>query len=264
MKKHQSFLVFLLAFSALTLARGQAMAQWDWDWGDLPPGFIDGGSTAFVYHCTQGQGTNQLTLGATATDPDIFASSGSVSCNFTGQVPGNNIACTYDLTFTGDLVNCVNTSAGAVVTLQSTCDNVNGVSGSLSCQPQSNHLNPPGTFPGVTDLLGISSKSECQRLFGRNANTLFTQATYVGQTCNQVLASTTTAGLKFGGLTKTTTNLCHSEVVRSLTALHRAGAQTNRRQKSPTSPKQHALPARRPGTSTVAAIKTTGMAASVM
>ena len=211
MKKHQSFLVFLLAFSALTLARGQAMAQWDWDWGDLPPGFIDGGSTAFVYHCTQGQGTNQLTLGATATDPDIFASSGSVSCNFTGQVPGNNIACTYDLTFTGDLVNCVNTSAGAVVTLQSTCDNVNGVSGSLSCQTQSNHLNPPGTFPGVTDLLGISSKSECQRLFGRNANTLFTQATYVGQTCNQVLASTTTAGLKFGGLTKTTTNLCHSD-----------------------------------------------------
>src|SRR6478735_3133977 len=69
----KSFLVFVLAFAALTFGRGQAMAQWDWDWGDLPPGSIDGGSTAFVYHCTQGQGTNQLTLGATATDPDIFA-----------------------------------------------------------------------------------------------------------------------------------------------------------------------------------------------
>ena len=35
----KSFLVFLLAFAALTLGRSnEAMAQWDWDWGDLPPG----------------------------------------------------------------------------------------------------------------------------------------------------------------------------------------------------------------------------------
>lgn len=195
----KSFLVFVLAFAALTFGRGQAIAQWDWDWGDLPPGSIDGGSTSFVYHCTQGQGTNKLTLG----DPDIFESSGSVFCNFTGQVPGSNIACSYDLTFTGDLVSCVDTSAGAVVTVKSTCDNVNGVSGQLQCSPTE-------TFPGVTDYLGISSKSECQRLYGRNANTLFTQATYAGQLCNQ-LVTTTTGGLRLGGLTKTTTQVCHSD-----------------------------------------------------
>jgi hypothetical protein len=197
----KSFLVFLLAFAALTLGRGnEAMAQWDWDWGDLPPGSIDGGSTAFVYHCTQGQGTNTLTLG----DPDIFTSSGSVICNFTGQFPGSNIACSYDLTFTGDLVTCTNTSAGALVTVKSTCDNVNGVSGQLTCAAQND-------FPGVTDLLGISSKNECKTVWGRNANTLFTQATYAGQTCNQVLAIGSNAGLKFGGLTQTTTQVCHSD-----------------------------------------------------
>ena len=57
MKKHQSFLVFLLAFAALTLARGQAIAQWDWDW-EISPGSIDGGSTNLVYVCSQGQGNN--------------------------------------------------------------------------------------------------------------------------------------------------------------------------------------------------------------
>jgi hypothetical protein len=198
----KSLLVFVLAFAALTFGRSQAMAQWDWDWGDLPPGSIDGGSTAFVYHCIQGQGTNQLTLG----NPDIFTSSGTVVCNFTGQVPGNNIACSYDLTFTGDLVSCTdNNGAGpAVVTVNSTCDNVNGVSGQLKCIPQDG-------FPGVTDLLGISSKSECQKVWGRNANTLFTQATYAGQTCSQVLTIANNAGLKFGGLTQTITHVCHAD-----------------------------------------------------
>ena len=204
----KSLLAFVLAFAALTLGRSQqAMGQdWGWDWGELPPGFIDGGSTAFVYHCTQGQGTNNLTLG----DPDIFVSSGTVVCDFTGQFKGNDIQCSYDLTFTGDLVSCVDTSAGALVTLRSTCDNVEGVSGSLSCPAQPNNLNPAGTFPGVNDLLGISNSSECRRLFGRNADTLFTQATYAGQTCDEVVI-TNNAGLAFGGLTKTTTNLCHSD-----------------------------------------------------
>ena len=59
----KSFLVFLLAFAALTLGRGnEAMAQWGWDWGIFPPGFIDGGSTNLVYVCSQGStpGTNTL------------------------------------------------------------------------------------------------------------------------------------------------------------------------------------------------------------
>lgn len=219
MKKHQSFLVFLLAFAALTLARGQAIAQWDWDWGDLPPGSIDGGSTNLVYVCSQGQGNNFLTPqesvpGATS---DIFESRGTLSCNFgvdssgvhRGTVQGTNIQCQYDVTWTGDLVTCTPTNTGAVVvTVKSTCDNPN-VNGTLSCGTQDNHQG--GTFTAVTDFLGISSKSECQRLFGRNANTLLTQATVVGLTCAQVLANPTTADLKFGGLTKTTTNLCHSD-----------------------------------------------------
>jgi hypothetical protein len=211
----KSFLVFVLALAALTLGRSQeAMAQWDWDWGDLPPGSIDGGSTNLVYVCSQGQGNNFLTpqesvQGATS---DTFESTGTLSCTFgvdssgvhRGVVQGTDPLCQYDVTWTGDLVSCANTSAGAVVTVKSTCDNPN-VSGYLSCP----HL----TFNGnpVLDLLGISSKSECQRVFGRNANTLFAQATVVGQTCAAVLAHPTTAGLNFGGLTKTTTDLCHSD-----------------------------------------------------
>jgi hypothetical protein len=206
----KSFLVFVLAFAALTLGRSpEAMAQWGWDWGDLPPGFIDGGSTNLVYICSQGQGTNTntLTLGATS---DKFESDGAVSCNFgvdrfgvhRGVVQGTDIQCQYHVEWTGDLVSCVNTNAGAVVTVRSTCDNPN-VFGSLSC--------PTLIFNGspVNDLLGISSKSECEKVFGKNANTLFTQATIAGQLCATL--PTNSGGLKLGGLTKTTTNLCHSD-----------------------------------------------------
>jgi hypothetical protein len=104
----------------------------------------------------------------------------------------------------GDLASCDDTNAGAVVTVKSTCDNVNGVLGTLSCSPQ-------GTFPGANDVLGISSKNDCRKLFGDNANTLFTQITYTGQTCAQVKQITNNDGLVLGGLTKTTTNLCHSD-----------------------------------------------------
>src|SRR5690348_3753341 len=213
MKKHQSFLVFLLAFAALTLPRGEAMAQWDWDWGDLPPGFIDGGSTNLVYTCGEGQGTNTLTQGSTS---DTYVSEGDLSCTFTGQVKGTDISCHYEVTWTGDLASCVDTKAGAVVTVKSTCDNPN-VSGSLSCPTLSFNGSP------VLDLLGISSKSECQRVFGRNANTLFTQATFVGQSCSQV--NNNPKGLKLGGLTETTTNLCHSDGGLLVDCI--AGSQTN-------------------------------------
>jgi len=237
MKEHQSFLIFLLAFAALTLARGQAMAQWDWDWGDLPPGFIDGGSTNLVYTCTQSQDTNPktntLTLATSTTPVDVFESDDDVSCNFgvdssgvhRGVVQGTDIQCHYNVTWTGNpnLVNCVDTKAGAVVTVKSTCDNPN-VIGSLQCGQQDN--NQGGTFTAVIDLLGISSKSECQRVFGRNANTLFTQATFTGQKCSQVL-NNDPSGLKLGSLSQTTTHLCHSDggsVVDCITP----GGQTNK------------------------------------
>jgi hypothetical protein len=195
------FLILVLAFAALTLGRSQeAMGQWEWDWGGPAPGSIDGGSTVLVYTCDEGgQGTNTLTLG----DPDTFVSDGKVLCDFTGQVKGTGIQCDYQVQWTGDLVSCVNTNAGALVTVKSPCDNPN-VSGSLSC-PTLTFNNAP-----VVDFLGISSTSECQRLFGRNANTLFSQITYAGQNCADV-QTTGTTGLVLGGLTNTTTNLCHSD-----------------------------------------------------
>jgi hypothetical protein len=205
MSYRKSFLVFVLAFAALTLGRSQEAMGQESDWGGPAPGSIDGGSTVLVYTCDQGgQGTNTLTQGATQGDPDIFTSSGTVLCDFKGQVKGNDIQCSYELTVTGDLWSCVDTPAGAVVTAKSTCSNVNGVSGFLHCDAQ-------GTFPEVTDLLGISSKSECEKLFGKNANTLFTQYTYTGQTCSQVQFINNNEDLKFGGLTQTKTNVCHSD-----------------------------------------------------
>ena len=198
MSYRKSFLIFVLAFAALTLRPGQeAMGQWEWDWGGPAPGSIDGGSTVLVYTCDEGgQGTNTLTLG----DPDTFVSKGKVLCDFTGQVKGTGIQCDYQVQWTGDLVSCVNTNAGALVTVKSPCDNPN-VSGSLSCLINGST---------VVDFLGISSTSECERLFGRNANTLFSQITYAGQNCADVLTTSTT-GLVLGGLTNTTTNLCHSD-----------------------------------------------------
>ena len=201
MSYRKSFLVFVLAFAALTLRPSQeAMGQWEWDWGGPAPGSIDGGSTVLVYECNRGgEGTNTLTLG----DPDTFVSDGNVLCDFTGQVKGTGIQCDYHVQWTGDLVSCVDTNAGALVTVKSPCDNSN-VSGTLHCAAQ-------GAFPEVNDLLGISSTSECQRLFGRNANTLFTQITYAGQLCSQVANISSNEGLVLGGLGNTTTNLCHSD-----------------------------------------------------
>jgi hypothetical protein len=197
----KSFLMFVLALAVVTLGRSQEAMGQEYDWGGPAPGSIDGGSTVLVYQCNRGgQGTNTLTLG----DPDTFVSDGNVLCDFTGQVKGTGVQCHYHVEWTGDLASCVNTNAGAVVTVKSTCDNVTGVSGSLVCSATD-------TFQGATDLLGISSKSECERLFGRNANTLSTQVTYAGQTCDQVTAITGNGGLVLGGLTKTTTNLCHSD-----------------------------------------------------
>jgi len=215
MSYRKSFLVFVLAFAALTLGRSQEAMGQEWDWGGPAPGSIDGGSTVLVYKCNRGGvGTNTLTQG----DPDIFTSLGTVLCEFTGQVKGKDIQCSYDLTFTGDLWSCVNTPAGAVVTVKSTCDNVKGVSGTLFCREQSDNLLPQaGIFPTVTDLLGISSKSECEKLFGKNANTLFTEATYAGQNCTDVLAITNTnEGLTFGGLTATTTKVCHGDATTTI------------------------------------------------
>jgi hypothetical protein len=196
MSYRKSFLVFVLAFAALTLGRSQeAMGQFDW-WGP-PEGAIDGGSTVLVYHCNRGGlGTNTLTLG----DPDIFVSDGQILCDFTGQVTGTGIQCDYHVEWEGDIATCANINGDAVITVKSPCSNVNGVSGTLTCSSL-----------GVIDHLGISSKSECERLYGNNANTLFTQITFTGQTCSQVTDITNPTGLVLGGLTKTTTNLCHSD-----------------------------------------------------
>ena len=39
MSYRKSFVVFVLAFAALTLGRSQeAMGQWEWDWGGACPG----------------------------------------------------------------------------------------------------------------------------------------------------------------------------------------------------------------------------------
>ena len=97
--------------------------------------------------------------------------------------------------------------------MKSPCDNPN-VSGSLSCSTLTFNGPPVGN-----DFLGISSKSECQRLFGRNANTLFSQITYAGQNCSQ-MTDNRNEGLVLGGLTNTTTNLCHSDGGSSVRLLH--------------------------------------------
>ena len=93
MSYRKSFLVCVLTFAALTLGRSQeAMGQFDLViWGDLPPGSIDGGSEVLVYHCTQGQGTNSLTVGdrldkLKSDQSDRFSKSdGDVSCDLGGS-----------------------------------------------------------------------------------------------------------------------------------------------------------------------------------
>ena len=69
MSYRKSFVVFVLAFVALSLGRSQeAMGQWEWDWGGPAPGSIDGGSMVLVYTCDKADKAHTLTLG----DPDTF------------------------------------------------------------------------------------------------------------------------------------------------------------------------------------------------
>jgi hypothetical protein len=207
MSYRKLFLVFVLAFAALTLGRSQEAraecAPDDW-WCLLweSPLLIDGGSKNLVYTCDEGQGTNSLILNASPT-LDRFVSDGTVLCDFTGKVKGTGIQCEYHVEWAKDeLAQCgLNANGDAVVTVQSKCDNLN-VHGTLHCPAQ-------GNFPEVTDLLGISTTTECQTLFGTNANTLFSQATFKGQSCSQVLTDNTS--LVLSGLTQATTNLCHSD-----------------------------------------------------
>src|SRR5262245_27802573 len=79
------FLIFVLAFAALTLGRSQearaACAPDDW-WCLLweSPLLLDGGSKELVYTCNEGQGTNSLILKPTPA-LDQFISDGDVSCD---------------------------------------------------------------------------------------------------------------------------------------------------------------------------------------
>jgi hypothetical protein len=245
----KSFLVCLLAFAALTLGRSQeAMGQFEWSWGDLPPGFIDGGSEVLVYHCSQGDGTNSLTVGdgldSKSDRLDSFKSDGDVSCDFTGAVKGRGIQCHYNLEWTGDLVKCVNKGTDAVLTVRARCDDLNvneptsspnlnahkptsspnvNVSGTLSCPRQPTDQRE--TFQGAIAFLGISSIGECKQLYGNRADILFTAVTFAGQSCDKVLKSANDAGVLvsgglsakkvrdfvLGGLTATTTKVCHSD-----------------------------------------------------
>jgi hypothetical protein len=245
MSYRKSFLVCVLAFVALTFGPSQeAMGQdFEWSWGDLPPGFIDGGSEVLVYHCTQGQGTNSLTVGDRLDNfksdrSDSFKSDGDVSCDFTGAVKGRGIQCHYNLEWTGDLVQCVNRGTDAVVTVRARCDDLN-VNESTSSPNLNAHkptrspnVNVSGTLfcPKLgkdfkEQILGISSIGECKQLFGNRADILFTSVTFAGQSCDQVLKSANDAGglvsgglgsekvrdFVLGGLTATTTKVCHSD-----------------------------------------------------
>src|SRR5262249_29568823 len=208
------FLVFVLAFAALTLG-GSQEARADCDPDDwiclIFGGPVNGsyGSTVLVYDCTKGQGvsTNTLTLG----NPDTFVSSGNLICDFKGQVKGNDINCSFNLTYTGELASCDdNHGAGpAVLTVKSTCDNPNVV-GTLHCDSQPNNLpDNPGIFPAVTDNLGLSGTNECKKVYPDQI-TLFTQATFAS-TCPVVLTSATSASLRLKDVTKTTTQVCHGD-----------------------------------------------------
>jgi hypothetical protein len=244
MSYRKSFLVCVLAFAALTLGRSQeAMGQFEWDWGNLPPGSIDGGSEVLVYHCTQGQGANSLTVGDRLDNfksdrSDSFKSDGDVSCDFTGEVKGRGIQCHYNLEWTGDLVKCVNRGTDAVVTVRARCDDLNV--NELTSSPNLN-VHKPTSSPNVNvsgtlfcpqlgkdfreQILGISSIGECKQLFGNRADILFTAITFAGQSCEQVLKSANDAGglvsgglsaqkvrdFVLGGLTATTTKVCHSD-----------------------------------------------------
>jgi hypothetical protein len=199
----KSFLAFILAFAALTLGRGQAMAQWDWDWGDFPPGSIDGGSP-FQYTCTQGQGTNTLTIG-TGETPDSFVSTGNAICNFTGSVTGTK-QCQYNLTWSGDLVACTQQNGDAVVTVSAKCADV--IPFEISDETPSGSPSGTLTCPGVTDFLGIPDKTVCNNKFGSTNDILFFKVTLAGQTCNNVPNNPT--GLKLGALTDLKSDYCHS------------------------------------------------------
>ena len=215
MSYRKSFLVFLLAFAALTFGRSQeAMGQWGWDWGDLPPGFIDGGSP-FQYTCTQGQGTNTLTIGVGEAS-DSFVSTGAATCTFTGSVTGTK-ECQYNLAWSGDLVACDDQTGDAVVTVSAQCNDVIpfGISGGIPTGSPSGTLvcPPPPASAQVTDFLGIPNASGCSALlsnFPGITDILSFKVTLAGQTCTQVLNSITPTGLKLGALTDLKNFYCHS------------------------------------------------------
>jgi hypothetical protein len=211
MSYKKSFLVFVLAFAALTLGRSQeARGQWGWDWGDLPPGFIDGGSP-FKYTCTQGEGTNTLNIGG-GTVPDTFVSTGDATCTFTGSVTGTK-DCQYNLRWSGvgnhRLVACQQQNGDAVVTVSAQCADIIpfGISGGIPTGSPSGTLVCPGVTK-VTDFLGIPSINACNKQFGSSNDILFFQVTLAGQNCSQVTNSP--AGLKLAALTDLKTEYCHS------------------------------------------------------
>src|SRR5262249_53550885 len=154
-----------------------------------------------------------------------------------------------------DLVRCVNKGKDAVVTVRARCDDLNvdeptsspnpnlsvhkptsapnvNVSGALSCPPDKREK-----FPGATAFLGISSIGECKQLFGNRGDILFTAVTFAGQSCDQVLKSANdvgslaSAGLSaervrdfvLGGLTATTTKVCHSDEDNSVVCITPTG-----------------------------------------
>ena len=73
---------------------------------------------------------------------------------------------------------------------------------------QPDNLGKGGTFPGVTDFLGIPSINACNKQFGSSTDILSFKVTLSGQTCSQVTNSP--AGLKLGALTNLFDEYCHS------------------------------------------------------
>jgi hypothetical protein len=210
----KSFLVFVLAFAALTFGRSQeAMGDVicdDWGCYEVDNPFVIQGLSTIHYTCTTGSLTNTVTVGQTSTANDTFTSSGPVSCDFTNSTE----TCDYQLTWTGpNLVQCTIQNGNAVVTVSAQCDNAN-VTGSLVCPVHG------------TDLLGISSVSECRRLYG-TGNILFTQVIFGQTDCATVLSASNTGAFKLEGVTQTTTKVCHSDFQSQVDCIITPGGNTN-------------------------------------
>ena len=213
----KSFLVIILTFAALSLGRSRE-ARGDFvcdDWGcyEVENPYVIPGLSTLHYTCTTGQLTNTVTLGSTPTANDSFVTSGpNISCSFSDSTTET---CSYQLTWTApNLVQCNIVNGNAVVTVRAQCDNAN-VSGSLVCPAHG------------TDLLGISSISECRRLFGRNSDILFTQIIFGQTSCDAVLNASNTGSFKLEGVTQTTTKVCHSDFQPQLDCITPNGTNTS-------------------------------------